>query len=82
ASPSSVKAGQEVKLSASAVGGTKGYSYKFKYEYKNKSVVIRTYSGSSNVIWTPRSKGKYKLTVYVRDAKNRKTSKTVILSVK
>ncbi|MBD5135246.1 MAG: starch-binding protein [Lachnospiraceae bacterium] len=82
ADKSSVKAGQKVKLSASATGGTKGYSYKFKYVYKNKSVLIRGYSSSSSVNWKPKSKGKYKITVYVRDAKNRKTSKTVTLSVK
>ncbi|MBD5134398.1 MAG: starch-binding protein [Lachnospiraceae bacterium] len=82
ATPTSVKAGRKVKLSVSATGGTKKYSYKFKYTYKNKSVVIRKYSGSSKVTWTPRKKGKYKLTVYVKDAKNRKTTKTMTLNVK
>ncbi|MDE6253003.1 MAG: MucBP domain-containing protein [Lachnospiraceae bacterium] len=79
---SSVKAGQEVKLSAAAAGGTKGYSYKFTYEYKNKSVTINNYSGSSSVMWTPKYKGKYKITVYVKDAKNRKATKTMTLNVK
>ncbi|MBD5135454.1 MAG: starch-binding protein [Lachnospiraceae bacterium] len=82
AAPSSVKAGQKVKLSVAATGGTKGYSYKFTYKYKNKSVTIRTYSRSSGVMWTPKYSGKYKITVYVKDAKNRKATKTVTLNVK
>ena len=82
ANASSVKAGQKVKLSVAATGGTKGYSYKFKYEFKNKSVAINSYSRSSSVMWTPRYKGKYKITVYVKDAKNRKATKTMMLNVK
>ncbi|MBD5137682.1 MAG: hypothetical protein HDT39_17375, partial [Lachnospiraceae bacterium] len=82
AGASSVKTGQKVKLSAAAAGGTKGYSYKFTYKYKNKSVTIRNYSGSSSVMWTPKYKGKYKITVYVKDAKNRKATKTMTLNVK
>ncbi|MDE5781409.1 MAG: MucBP domain-containing protein [Lachnospiraceae bacterium] len=82
ANASSVKAGQEVKLSAAATGGTKGYSYKFTYEYKNKSVTINNYSSLSSVMWTPKYKGKYKITVYIKDAKNRKATKTMTLNVK
>ncbi len=82
ASPSSkkAKAGQKVKLMVNASGGTEKYQYKFGYKISGtkKMKKISNYSSKKNINWWPEESGKYKLYVYVRDKKTKRTIKKTI----
>lgn len=82
ASPSSkkAKAGQKVKLTVKASGGTKKYQYKFGYKKSGtkKMKKISNYSSKKSVSWWPKKSGKYTLYVYVRDKTTKRTAKKSI----
>ncbi len=82
AAPTSKKAraGQKVKLTAKASGGTKKYMYKFRYKRfgSKKMKGIRNYRSKKTVNWRPKKFGRYTLYVYVRDKTTKRTAKKII----
>lgn len=74
------KKGSKVKLSVSASGGSKKYSYKFAYKYQGskKVISINKYSSKKTYVWKPKKTGKYTLYVYVKDKSKNKVVKREI----
>lgn len=82
ASPASkkAKAGQKVKLTVKASGGTKKYRYKFRYKRSGTKKIkgISNYRSKKAANWRPKESGRYTLYVYVRDKTTKRTAKKII----
>ena len=78
-------AGKAIKLTSKASGGSGKYLYKFAYRKTGEDFMktIRKYGSSSSTKWTPKSKGKYVLYVYIKDKVTRKlVKKSIKIKVK
>lgn len=74
------KAGQKVKLTVKASGGTKKYRYKFRYKRSGTKKIkgISNYRSKKAANWRPKESGRYTLYVYVRDKTTKRTAKKII----
>ena len=66
--PKSVRVGETVKLSANASGGSGTIQYKFVAKKGNNETIIKNYSTTKTVTWTPSVAGEYELLVYAKDS--------------
>lgn len=69
---------------AVAAGNAKGTAY-YKFivkNSKNKTVSTRQYAKTKTFTWKPTAKGKYKITVYVKDKRNTYIKSTKTVTVK
>ena len=69
------------KIAISALGGKGKLKYKYTYKFKGKTKVLKKYSTSKSIKATFKKKGKYVITVFVKDTsgKVKKISKTITI---
>ena len=79
--PKSVRVGETVKLSANASGGSGTIQYKFVAKKDNNETIIKNYSTTKTVTWTPSVAGEYELLVYAKDSEGNSDSATTSCTV-
>ncbi|MBU5317834.1 starch-binding protein, partial [Clostridium bornimense] len=79
--PKSAKVGETIKLSANASGGNGTIQYKFVAKKGNNETIIKDYSTTKTVTWTPSVAGEYELLVYAKDSEGNSDSATTSCTV-
>ena len=81
-SATSISRGTAVKMTGAASGGTSPYKYAFVVKAPNGNwTVLKDYSTTSTLTWTPGSTGKYTVQIKVKDAKSTVKVKEYTLTV-
>ncbi len=70
---------QSVSINASAIGGKAPYQYQYSYVLNGKETVIKNYSTSASVDFTPSAVGTYTVKVTVKDSENKTSEATATL---
>ena len=70
------------KIDAKATGGKSGYKYKFTAKFKGKTTVLQKYSSKKTLKCKFKKKGKYVITLYVKDASGKVVKKSKSINVK
>lgn len=70
--------GTPIGLTASAIGGTGSYQYKFYYKNELETSVIQDFSSSDSTNFVPEAVGNYTLFVDVKDSSGKTATKSIV----
>lgn len=75
------KVNKKVKMTVAKSGGVGTVKYKFTYKFGSKTTVVKNFSTTKSVSFTPKKKGTYKLSVSAKDSLGKVVTKTITYKV-